>query len=1116
MLASKAVEPAARSSQERGIVEGDARWYQDAVVYQVHLRAFRDADGDGIGDLRGLIERLDYLQDLGITALWLLPFYPSPLRDDGYDIADYKAVHPDYGTLEDVRALIEQAHLRGLRVITELVCNHTSDQHAWFQRARRAPPGSPERDFYVWRPDNAAYRDARIIFKDFEASNWAWDPLAKAYYWHRFYAHQPDLNFDHPPVRAALLDVVDFWFAMGVDGLRLDAVPYLYEEEGTSCENLPRTHAFLRRLRRHVEERFPGRMLLAEANQWPEDAAAYFGAGDECHMAFHFPLMPRLFMSLRMEDRSPIVDILAQTPEIPATAQWAIFLRNHDELTLEMVTDEERDYMYRAYAEDVQARINLGIRRRLAPLLRSNRRRIELMNALLFSLPGTPVIYYGDELGMGDNIYLGDRNGVRTPMQWNPNRNAGFSDANRQRLFLPVIVDPEYHYESVNVETQQQNPASLLWWTKRLIALRRRSQAFGRGTLEFLQPDNYKVLAFLRCHEQERVLVVANLSRFAQCAQLDLSALRGMTPVEMMGRVPFPAIGEGPYQLSLGPHSFYWFSLQPAETPAASGDGQAPAALPTLWRGGPGWLEKGLPAVLLPWLQARRWFSGKGQQVKSVRVRDDAPLGSNGHLCQVEVDFADADAQVYSIPLTLAEGEEGEHTLAHAPHTVVARVEGARGRPGGVLVDGLTHEPTCAALLEVIARRRTLRGSGGEARGVPTPALGRLLSEAEEPLAPLPASFEQSNSAVTYGGRVFLKLLRRIEPGQGANPDLEVTRFLSEREFAHAPRLLGSLDWSARRGDPTTMAIAYELVQSKGDGWTHVLEGLERCFERLLASKGEPPPGDGGTLLELAQGEPPAALQEAFGELLGFARLLGERSADLHRTLGSSSDDPRFAPEPFTSGYQRSLYQSLRNQVVQATRRLRQRFQQLPEPLRPLGRRVLDQEQELLGQLRPLVDRRLGGGARIRIHGDYHLGQVLHTGMDLMIFDFEGEPSRSLGERRLKHTPMRDVAGMLRSFHYAAVSALRRRLTRPQDAAAVEPWARSWYRWSAATFLRAYLEGMRGTTLLPPAAEDQALLLEAHLLGKACYELGYELSNRPDWVGIPLEGVAGLLPEAPP
>src|SRR2546427_7786163 len=482
----------------------DPLWYKDAVIYELHVKTFHDSDGDGIGDFRGLIQKLDYLQELGITAIWLLPFYPSPLRDDGYDIADYFDVNPNYGTLDDFRAFLDAAHKCGLRVITELVINHTSDQNPWFQKSRRAPPGSPEREFYVWSDTPEKYSDARIIFKDFETSNWSWDPLAKAYYWHRFYAHQPDLNFDNPAVHKAVEKVCDFWLAMGVDGVRLDAVPYLYEREGTSCENLPETHAYLKKLRAHLDRKSPGHMLLAEANQWPEDAVAYFGSGDESHMSFHFPLMPRMFMALQMEDRFPIIDILDQTPPIPDNCQWALFLRNHDELTLEMVTADERDYMYFAYSADPQMQLNLGIRRRLSPLLDHNRHRIELLNSLLLSLPGTPVIYYGDEIGMGDNIYLGDRNGVRTPMQWNGDRNAGFSRASPARLYSPVIMDPVYGFEAINVEAQQSDPSSLLNWMRNMIALRKLFRVFGRGTLKFLHCANRKALAYLRCYEGER------------------------------------------------------------------------------------------------------------------------------------------------------------------------------------------------------------------------------------------------------------------------------------------------------------------------------------------------------------------------------------------------------------------------------------------------------------------------------------------------------------------------------------------------------------------------------------------------------------------------------------
>ncbi len=643
-------------------------WYKDAVFYELRVRSFCDASGDGIGDLAGLTEKLDYLQDLGVTAIWLLPFYPSPLRDDGYDIADYFSVHPSAGTLSDFRAFVRAAHARGLRVVTELVLNHTSDQHEWFQRARRAAPGSSERDFYVWSDSPHRFADARIIFTDSESSNWEWDPVAKAYYWHRFFSHQPDLNFENPEVRQAMLEVVDFWLELGVDGLRLDAVPYLFERAGTVSENLPETHEFLRQLRSHVDRRFPGRMLLAEANQWPEDAAAYFGDGDECQMAFHFPIMPRLFLALRMEDAFPILDILQQTPAIPTDAQWAIFLRNHDELTLEMVTDEERDLMLRAYAREPEMRVNVGIRRRLAPLLDNNRRRIELMNALLFSLPGSPVIYYGDEIGMGDNIYLGDRNGVRTPMQWSADRNAGFSSANPQRLFLPPISDPEFHYQTINVENQQKNPSSLLWFTKRLIALRRQHPTFGRGSFEAVNTGNRAVLAFVRGDGEQRLLVVANLSRFVQSAGLDLARLRGTTPVELFGGSRFPPIGSGRYRLSLGPHDFFWFHLEPSQAPG--GRATTPAPTITVAQRWYELLEPGSRAAVLEsrlesWIVGQRWFRSKTRKVR-LRVAGSVALDAtrDTRLVLLETTGRGAGADTYLVALRAAR-ENRDDALAH-------------------------------------------------------------------------------------------------------------------------------------------------------------------------------------------------------------------------------------------------------------------------------------------------------------------------------------------------------------------------------------------------------------------------------------------------------------------
>src|SRR5258707_3087921 len=565
----------------------DPLWYQTAIIYELHVRAFKDSNADGIGDFPGLLQKLDYLQDLGVTCLWLLPFFPSPLKDDGYDISDYLNVHPMSGPLEDFQSFLDAAHPRDFQVMIELVVNHTSDQHRCFEAARKSPPGSPAREFYVWSDTDQKYKDARIIFTDTERSNWTWDPVARQYYWHRFFSHQPDLNYDNPRVVEEMVKVMRFWLDMGVDALRMDAIPYLAERDGTTCENLPETHAIIKKFRKEMDSGYSNRMILAEANQWPDDVRPYFGDGDECHMAFHFPVMPRIYMALRQEDRLPIVDIMTQTPDIPETCQWGLFLRNHDELTLEMVTTDERDYMYLAYSADPRSRINLGIRRRLAPLVDNNRRRIELLNSLLFSFPGTPIVYYGDEIGMGDNIYLGDRNGVRTPMQWNPDRNAGFSTAVPAKLYFPVIMDPVWGYQAINVEAQLADQSSLLHWTRNMIALRKLFRVFGRGTLEFLNPDNRKILAYTRRYDpyassaeetaatppemssaSETVLCLANLSRFSQPVSLDLTRFAGMIPVEMLGYVPFPPVTAQPYPLTLAPYSFLWLELQPApETP---------------------------------------------------------------------------------------------------------------------------------------------------------------------------------------------------------------------------------------------------------------------------------------------------------------------------------------------------------------------------------------------------------------------------------------------------------------------------------------------------------------------------------------------------------------------
>ena len=1118
----------ARRNQSAVVGGAEPLWYKDAVIYELHIRSFFDSNGDGIGDFAGLTQKLDYLADLGVTAIWLLPFYPSPGKDDGYDIADYNGVNPDYGTLRDVRTLVREAHLRGLRVITELVCNHTSDQHPWFQRARRAPAGSPQRDYYVWSDDPEKYKEARIIFKDFERSNWTWDPVANAYFWHRFYHHQPDLNFDNPRVRAEIRKALDFWLDLGVDGLRLDAVPYLFEREGTNCENLPETHAFLRELRAHVDENYQDRMLLAEANQWPEEAVAYFGEGDECHMCFHFPVMPRMYMALRMEDRFPLYDILEQTPQIPEPAQWALFLRNHDELTLEMVTDEERDYMYRVYAHDPQMRINLGIRRRLAPLLGNNRRRIELLNGLLFALPGTPVLYYGDEIGMGDNVYLGDRNGVRTPMQWSGDRNAGFSGANRQRLFLPVITDPEYHFEAINVDTQQANPQSLLWWMKRLIALRKQHPALGRGSLTFLHPENRRIVAFVRELDSERILVVANMSRFVQFADLDLSAYRGLVPVEMFGRVEFPRVEERPLFLTLGPHAFIWFRLE-ADPSGRGGEVRAPeerapviAAAADL-NGLLGGRARGQLAQVLPgYLRARRWFRSKARRIKSVSVREsvDVPIDGNGaehdaRLAIIDVEFNEGESESYVLPLGLARGEQVDRIVSQTPQALVAHVvpPTEADAPPWLLYDAIYDPGFASALLDAVAGRRRFAGRRGEVTASPTRAFREIRGSRRDRLEAVVGRAEQSNTSVVFGDRLILKLFRRLEPG--INPDIELGTALTDAGFEHTPQVGGWLAYRSGRDEPAALGIVQAYVPNEGDVWEVTLDAVGAFYERAAAVEVIPPPTGGSVAEVLAarSAEPAQDVASLIGSHLDVARLLGTRTAQLHATLAARTDDPAFASEAFTALYQRSLFQTMRNQASGTFATLRSRLAALPDDTREQADAALQMADAALAQVRELVAAR-PSAVRIRTHGDFHAGQVLWTGRDVVIIDFEGEPGRPLSERRHKRSALTDVAGMLRSFHYAAYGTLLNPRVggsvRTEDVARLEPWAARWYLHVAAAFLDAYLEESRGQPFVPVNEDELRESLELATLQKVLYELAYELNNRPDWVTIPLRGLIDL------
>jgi maltose alpha-D-glucosyltransferase / alpha-amylase len=1109
------------------IERDDPLWYKDAIIYQAHVRAFFDSTNDGVGDFVGLSQKLDYLQSLGVNAIWLLPFYPSPLRDDGYDIADYENIHPSYGRLADFDNFIAEAHRRNIRVITELVINHTSDQHPWFQAARRAPAGSPERDFYVWSETIQKYEGVRIIFTDSETSNWSWDDTAKAYYWHRFFHHQPDLNFDNPAVIAAVVKVMGFWLDRGVDGMRLDAVPYLIERDGTICENLEETHQVLKGIRREVDASYPDRMLLAEANQWPADVRPYFGDGDECHMAFNFPLMPRMFMAVRQEDRHPIVEILRQTPEIPENCQWAMFVRNHDELTLEMVTDEERDYMYQAYAADPQMRINVGIRRRLAPLMENSRRRIELMNSLLFSCPGTPIIYYGDEIGMGDNIYLGDRNGVRTPMQWTGDRNGGFSRADPAKLFAPPIMDPVYGYQAINVEAQERSPFSLLNWMKRMIGLRKQHKVFGRGSIEFLSPQNRKVLVYVRTYQDDTILCVANLSRTVQPVELDLSRFRGMIPVEMLGLTEFPRIGELPYFLTLGPYAFYWFRLvqsAPAITARTAPETstevpQAPgllvgAAWDTLLDGNVRTLiERDL---LLRFLQRQRWFGGKSRAARSARFVDWGLLRRGAQplfLTLVDVDFDQGDRQRYFLPLAMAAAADAKGLEERIPHVILANLTGARK---GVVFDAWVDDRFGRTLLDAIEREEQIRTKRGVVRAAQTMAFAAMRRTLESPVRVSRMSAEQSNTSIVFGEHSILKLFRRIQPG--INPDYEVSRQLTEKiGFDRVPAVTGAFEYEGAGEKAATLGMMQQLVESQADGWTHATDELSRFYDHVeghTAPRLAPP----AQFLRLAAADAPKRVLDVMGGYLRTAETLGRRTAEMHVALASDASDAAFSPEPFTAEDLAAESADAMAQAAKAVETLDAIMRAPDGPSPGLVADVAERARELVSSRERLLDNVKGGPAfefmtsKIRIHGDYHLGQVLWAEGDFYILDFEGEPARPLEQRRAKQSPLKDVAGMLRSFSYAAYAGLFGHASaRPDEFARLEPWAWIWQSWASGAFLRGYFSGTEGAMFLPANPVHREMLLRFFMLDKALYELNYELNNRPDWVRIPLWGIFDLL-----
>ena len=1078
----------------------DPLWYKDAIIYQVHVKSFFDANNDGVGDFPGLIAKLDYIAELGVNTIWLLPFYPSPRRDDGYDIADYRNVHPDYGTLADLRHFIQGAHARGMRVVTELVINHTSDQHPWFQRARRAKPGSNHRNYYVWSDTDKRYEGTRIIFIDTEPSNWTHDPVAGAYYWHRFYSHQPDLNFDNPSVLREVLQVMRFWLDMGIDGLRLDAVPYLVEREGTSNENLPETHAILKRIRATIDAEYPNRMLLAEANQWPEDVQEYFGQEDECHMAFHFPLMPRIYMAIASEDRFPITDIMRQTPELPPSCQWAIFLRNHDELTLEMVTDSERDYLWNTYASDRRARLNLGIRRRLAPLMERDRRRIELINSLLLSMPGTPVIYYGDELGMGDNIHLGDRDGVRTPMQWSSDRNGGFSRADPEQLVLPPVMGTLYGFDAINVEAQTRDPHSLLNWTRRMLATRRSKHAFGRGTIRFLRPSNRKILAYLREMEGEApILCVANLSRAPQAVELDLSEFAGRVPVEMTADSVFPAIGQLTYLLTFPPYGFLWFSLCNREDrPSWSqpGSEQLPEFVTLVMRAGqtgptPENVRLLESEVLPSYLSRRRWFASKDQKLHAVKLAALTTIPDAGFaFTEIEADVG-RHTERYVLPLAITWG--ADTTVPLFMQLALARVR--RGRTIGHLTDAFSLPLFAHSVLHKMREQAVVPTvQKSEIRFVPTARSSELDELGDTPEIRW-ISAEQSNSSLIVGERAVLKLVRRLIGG--IHPEAEMSRHLTEIGYANTAPLYGEVVRVDPQQVPHTLALLQGFIENQGDAWNWALDYLRRVIDELVLTP------------ETEEPDP-----EKFAGYRALTGTIGRRLGELHAALAAPCDDPAFAPEKATRADVRGWVEGARAMLEHALDVLAAEAPKestaIDDETRALAQWLVERRAALVEALERHVPHHVDA-LRIRVHGDFHLGQVLIAQNDVYLIDFEGEPARPLDERRMKRSPLVDVAGMLRSLSYASaaaqpVSENAPTLTADRKRALFERFREE----GQQGFLDGYREAVGHAVHPLVSPEAEGVLLDLFLVEKAAYEVRYEAANRPTWLALPLRGLAAL------
>lgn len=1079
--------------------ESNPLWFKDAIIYQVHVRSFYDSNGDGIGDFRGLIHKLDYIQSLGVNTLWLLPFYPSPLRDGGYDIADFTDIHPSYGTLTDFKKFVKEAHNRGLRIITELVLNHTSTEHKWFQRARKAKAGSIYRDFYVWNDNTEKYKDARIIFQDFEISNWTYDHEAKAYYWHRFYSHQPDLNYDNPRVQNEIFKILNFWFNIGVDGFRLDAVPYLYQREGTNCENLPETHEFLKKLRKYVDDNFDDRLLLAEANQWPNDSRAYFGDGDECHMAFHFPLMPRLYMALRMEDRFPVVDILEQTPQIPDNCQWAIFLRNHDELTLEMVSDEERDYMYKSFAKDPRKRVNVGIRRRLFPLFGGDTRTIELLNFLLFSMPGTPIVYYGDEIGMGDNYYLGDRDGVRTPMQWSPDKNAGFSNADPQKLFLPVIIDYNYHYTTVNVENHERNPSSFLWWKRRVIAKRKKYKAFGRGSLRFVNTSNPKVLAFVREYEDEAILVIVNLSRYSQYVELYLHEFAGAIPIEAFSRNEFPVITDTPWSFSLQFKNYFWFELQKPEKHVDT----KPDTKDLLEISSTQWqilqhpLQDKIRILLKEFIINSSWYRGNVKKLRDINLVDIFPITTHKSLSYVfliEMDQIGDEKEVFLMPVSIAVNNRMEDICNRHPESIITNV--SYDGEDAVLYDAVQDENLLHEIFDVIRKRSKIKGRQGEIEGSSGSRL-RKLDPSLYPLKPQVVAYRPSNTSIVLGDKYFFKIYRN--PREGENPDVEITKNLTRHTpYDQIAPYVGRLDYKRTGFEDTSIALLSDFIPNTDSAWKMVQTSIEDFFDKVLSEKNQD--------IKVNQ-----IIDEQIEDLIGtffleMATLMGKRTAQMHHSLSTVTQVKGFEPEPFSLLYQKSLYQAMRTFVKRSFSWVENHKENVEDDIWEKMKQLINEQDHFLTYIQSILEKGKIDTVKIRIHGNYKLDKLLFTGKDFVVTDFEGEVEYPISVRRLKHCPLKDVASMLVSFYFAINRGyFARKEFMPVNDNYLRPLMEKWYQAVSEAFLQGYKQEANKYALIPADETETNALLNLFVFEKSIQEIRKFAEHNPQYLIIPVK-----------